>query len=49
MTYNWCRTWNVDVDQYNLIPFLDANKEDNEKWWSIYEREKFSEETLEMI
>ena len=48
MTYNWCRTWNMDVDQYNLVPCLDANKENNEKWWAIYERETFSKETLDL-
>ena len=46
MKYNWCYTWDMDVDQYNLVPFIDANKKDNGNYWSIYEKETFSEETL---
>ena len=45
--YNWCYTWDHDVDQYNLAAFIDENKVHKENWWSIYEsKDELSEHTL---
>ena len=46
MKYNWCYTWDMNVDEYNLLPFIDKNKKDNKNYWSIWERETFSQETF---
>jgi hypothetical protein len=46
MKYNWCYTWDMDVDQYNLLPFIDKNKKDNKNYWAIWERGSFSHETF---
>ena len=44
--YNWCCTWEHDVDQYNLAEFIDKNTVYKESWWSIYEsKDEFSEHT----
>ena len=45
MSYNWCYTWDMDVDQYNLGAFIDANKQTTGTKWALYETYPFSEET----
>ena len=45
--YNWCYTWDHELDQYNLAAFIDENKVHKENWWSIYEsKDELSEHTL---
>ena len=48
MAINWCYTWDMDVDQYNLGTFIDSNKKDNGNNWSIYEKESFSKDTVRL-
>ena len=33
MTKEWCYTWAHDLDQYDLVSFIDANKQQKENWW----------------
>lgn len=44
--YNWCKTWEHDIERFNLGQFIDDNKSTKEGWWSIYEsKDEFSEHT----
>ena len=49
MTKEWCYTWAHDLDQYNLASFIDANKQQKENWWSIYQtKDEFTEDTAKL-
>jgi hypothetical protein len=47
MTYNWCYTWDHNIDKYDLCTFIDKNKVHKENYWCIYEsKENLSDHTL---
>ena len=35
MTKEWCYTWAHDLDQYDLVSFIDANKQQKENYPTI--------------